>query len=243
MQDRALSCLDVVERRFAELTTFPNALALDGVRLGCGLPSRLEPLDEIRVLLLKRQTTWLTKDAVWKELVRRAHEEPEPWIMAAAGMMVPGLKHIAGKLNPRYPGDKADLDSEILEGFLQALDLAEDDQPKVYSQLYYGAFRKGHEACNRENRLRRQNAAIDDAIRIRRKVNGHPDLILADAVLGNALTEEQAGLLSAVHLDGENRHVVAGRCGLSRYGCQEELARAERKLLGFLNDRIPDSAA
>jgi hypothetical protein len=41
----------------------------------------------------------------------------------AAAMMMPGLKHIAGKLGSRLCGDRNDLDSENLEGFLQALDV------------------------------------------------------------------------------------------------------------------------
>jgi hypothetical protein len=243
--DGQATCLDLIERQFVELTTPPNPLALDGAALGCGLPARTEPLDKFRVLLLKRQTTWVTKDAVWKELVKRAHNQPKPWTIAAAGMMIPGLKQIAGKLNARYPGEKSDLDSEILNGFLEALDLAEPGHPKVYGQLYWSAFRRGHEACSRENRILRQNALLDDATcaSYRRPVSGHPDLILAGAVLDHALTEEQAALLSDVRLDGERQESAADRRGLSKHGCRALLAQAERKLVEFLHDRIPDTAA
>jgi hypothetical protein len=243
--DGMRTCLDLIEKEFIDLTTPPDPLALDGSELGCGLPPRAEPLDELRVLLLKRQTTWLTKDAVWQELVRRAHERPKPWAIAAAGMMLPGLKHIAGKLNARYPGEQSDLDSEIFNGFLDALDLAEPGQPRIYGQLYWGAFRRGHEACSRENRILRQSYQLDDAVcaTFRRPPGGHPDLILAGAVLDHALTEEQAALLSDVCLDGENQESAAARRGLSRHDCRTMLARAERKIVEFLHDRVPDTAA
>lgn len=239
------TCLDLIEKEFVDLTAPPDPLTLDGSELGCGLPPRAEPLDELRVLLLKRQTTWLTKDTVWKELVRRAHEQPTPWVIASAGMMIPGMKHIAGKLGGRYPGEKSDLDSEILNGFLDALDLAEPVQPRVYGTLYWGAFRRGHEACNRENRILRQSSTLDEAtcVRYQRPAAGHPDLILAGAVLDEALTEEQAALLSDVRIDGEKQADVADRRGLSRYDCRRLLAQAERRIVEFLHDRIPDAAA
>jgi len=67
-------------------------------------------------------------------------------------MMMPGLKHIAGKLGSRFRGDRNDLDSELPEGFLQALDVADVRSPRIYGQLYWAAFRRGHEACNSERR-------------------------------------------------------------------------------------------
>lgn len=125
------SHLDVIERRFLALTAGSRPLALDCAALGCGLPQRDMPLDEVRVLLLRRRTSWVSKDAVWQELVRRARAVPEPWTTVAAGMMMPGPKHIAGKLGSRFLGDRDDLDSEILEGFLQALDIADERAPRI----------------------------------------------------------------------------------------------------------------
>jgi hypothetical protein len=60
------------------MTAGPQPLTLDCAALGCGLPEEELSLDQMRVLLLKRQTSWVTKDAVWQELVQRAHATPEP---------------------------------------------------------------------------------------------------------------------------------------------------------------------
>ena len=105
------SHLDVIEQRFLAMTAGPDPLTLDCAALGCGLPAEEVALDDLRVLLLKRRTSWITKDTVWQELVRRAHASPEPWTIVAAAMMMPGLKHIGGKLGSRFVGDRNDLDS------------------------------------------------------------------------------------------------------------------------------------
>jgi hypothetical protein len=64
--------LEIIERRFIELTAPPAALSLDGASIGFGLPDRAIPLDEGRILLLKRQTGNHVKNAIWREIVQRA---------------------------------------------------------------------------------------------------------------------------------------------------------------------------
>jgi hypothetical protein len=89
---RSLTSLEIIERRFNELTAQPTSLSLDGRVIGFGLPDRLIPLDELRITLLKRQTSNQVKNAVWSEVVRRAQEQGDPWTTAALGLMMPGLK-------------------------------------------------------------------------------------------------------------------------------------------------------
>jgi hypothetical protein len=228
------SHLDVIERRFLAMTAGPRPLTLDCTALGCGLPAEQMPLDEVRVLLLKRQTTWVTKDAVWQELGKRAHATPEPWTMVAAGMMMPGLKHIGSKLGARYLGDRNDLDSEILEGFLQALDIADVHASKLYAQLYWAAFRRGHEACNRERRLAMSRSELTEAIADLRPAGGHPDIVLAGAMLSGVVTPQQADLVSDVLLDRDDRSTAAKRRGMSRHQVASQLNTASRHLADYL---------
>jgi hypothetical protein len=236
------SHLDVIERRFLAMTAGSHPLTLDCVALGCGLPPQEMPLDEVRVLLLKRRTSWVTKDAVWQELVRRAHTVPEPWTTVAAGMMMPGLKHIAGKLGNRFLGDRDDLDSEILEGFLQALDVADDGAPKIYAQLYWAAFRRGHEACNHERRQAMSRSELVDTADLR-PADGHPDLVLAGAMLSGVVTPQQADLVSDVLLDQDDRSTAASRRGMSRYQVTSQLNTASRHLADYLLGNAPRPAA
>lgn len=236
------SHLDVIERRFLAMTTGSCPLTFDGAALGCGLPPREMPLDEVRVLLLKRRTSWVTKDAVWQELIRRAHATPDPWTTIAAGMIVPGLKHIAAKFGSRFLGDRRDLDSEILEGFLQALDIADAHAPKAYAQLYWAAFRRGHEACNRERRQAMSRSDLVEAADLRPS-GGHPDLVLAGAMLSGVVTPQQADLVSDVLLDQDDRSTAANRRGMSRYHVRAQLNTASRHLVDYLLGDPPRSAA
>lgn len=49
-----------------------------GQSLRRDLPARPIPLDELRILMLKRQTSKQLKDAVWANLVCMAHQKPGP---------------------------------------------------------------------------------------------------------------------------------------------------------------------
>lgn len=237
------SHLDVIERRFLAMAAEPRPLVLDCAELGCGLPAEEMPLDQVRVLLLKRRTSWISKNAVWQELVRQSHTKPEPWTTVAAAMMMPGLKHIGGKLGPRYPGDRNDLDSEILEGFLQALDLAEVEAPKIHSQLYFAALRRGHEACNRETRLTKSRASLNESAAASRRPGGHPDLVLADAMRAGIVTPQEADLVSDVFLDHNDRKSAARQCGTSRYRVRSQLTTAARHLADHLGENASQPAA
>jgi hypothetical protein len=237
------SHLDVIERRFLAMASGPDPLKLDCAALGCGLPAAALPLDEVRILLLKRRTSWVTKDAVWQELVKRAHAAPEPWTTVTAGMMMPGLKHIGGKLGGRYFGDRNDLDSEVLEGFLQALDVVDAQAPKVYAQLYWAAFRRGHEACNRERRLALSRGELTETVADLRPASGHPDLVLAGAVLSGAVTPQEADLVSDVLLDHNDRSTAAKRLGMSRHQVASQLNAASRHLADYLLSESPRPAA
>jgi hypothetical protein len=233
--------LEVVEKRFNELTAHPNPLTMDGQAIGQGLPERAIPLDELRIILLKRQTPWHVKDAVWVELVRRAQELAEPWITATVGMAMPALKRIAGDTARSFRGDIADFDSEIVEGFLSALHRADPSAPGLYRSLYFAARRYGLEARSDADRTAGHSTCYDEAAfaRYRPRVAGHPDLVLAKAVRDRRLSDEEAGLIIRAHLDGTGTSELAVQHGISPYQFRQMLARADHRLLRFLSDTVP----
>ncbi|MEV0699082.1 hypothetical protein AB0I53_14355 [Saccharopolyspora sp. NPDC050389] len=239
------TALEAVERRFNELTAAPAPLALDGCTIGHGLPPRSIPLDELRIILLKRQTSWHAKDAAWTELVRRAQEQGEPWITAAMGMMMPALKKIAGNAARGFRGEIADFDSEIVEGFLCALNTVDAAAPKVYSSLYFMARRYGQEARIGADRLNGRSAEYDEigSAGYRPVVAGHPDLVLARAVRDRGISSEEADLIAMAHLDGEGMSKLAEAQGTSPYLVRRRLAGAEERLARFLSDSFPREAA
>jgi hypothetical protein len=232
MHHRNRSCLDLVEEKFLELSRNPDPVLVDGRSLGRGLPQRPIPLEELRVLVLKRQASKQVKDLVWSHLVQMTRVRADPWLLAAAGMMVPGLKRIAARLGPYYPGDSCDLDSEIVEAFLDTLAKTDADQPGLSTELYRAALRRGRRLCERE---RRQCCpAADPPEDTGCPCAGNPDLALARAVLDGVLTASQANLVSGVHLDCARRGEVARRTGMSRDRVRRELATAKRGLARYL---------
>jgi hypothetical protein len=141
-----LSPLDSADASFRALATGPQPLALHAASLAAGLPDRLVPLDELRALLLHPATGAGARNKVWAELVRRARSGPAAWVVGLVGVAMPGLRRAAATLAASYRGDPADLQIEILTGFLAAmrgLDPDDLDRVPLASRLCWAAWRAG----------------------------------------------------------------------------------------------------
>jgi hypothetical protein len=189
---------DAAEAAFRLLCAGPQPLALHACKVAAGLPDRPVPLDELRVLLLYPATSARARNRVWAEMVRRARAGDPAWIIGLAGIAMPGLRRALGSLAAAYRGDAADLQAEVLTGFLaavRALDPDDLDRVPLASRLCWAAWRAGQ-----------QHACADAGWASRRRDLaewrdgpglpwGHPDLVLAAAVREGILTTEQAGLI------------------------------------------------
>ena len=118
---------DAADAAFRLLCAGPQPLALHASQVAAGLPDRPVPLDELRVLLLHPSTSTSARNAVWAELVRRARDGGPAWTVGLAGIAMPGLRRAAGSLAAAYRGDPADLQAEILTGFLAAVRALDPD--------------------------------------------------------------------------------------------------------------------
>jgi hypothetical protein len=127
-----LDALDAADAAFRLLTAGPQPLAVHASRLAAGLPDRPVPLDELRVLLLHPATSARARNRVWAELVRRARAGDPAWVIGLTGIALPGLRRAVASLAAAYRGDPADLQSEVLTGFLAAVPgLDPDDLEQV----------------------------------------------------------------------------------------------------------------
>src|SRR5579863_1411423 len=142
---------DAADAAFRLLCAGPQPLALHASRVAAGLPDRPVPLDELRVLLLHPSTSAAARNAVWAELVRRARAGGPAWTVGLAGIAMPGLRRAAGSLAAAYRGDPADLQAEVLTGFLaavRALDTGDLEAVPLASRLCWAAWRAGQQhAC------------------------------------------------------------------------------------------------
>ena len=240
----ALSPLDCADAAFRALTTGPQPLTLHAASLAAGLPGRLVPLDELRALLLHPATGGAARNKVWAELVRRARSGSPAWVVGLVGVALPGLRRAAATLSATYRGDPADLQAEILTGFLAAmrgLDPDDLDRVPLASRLCWAAWRAGQALACADARYtagRRDLSASCDAPYL---PWGHPDFVLATAVARGVLSPAQARLIGRNRLEGIPLSQIARELGISHSALCNRRKRAEKAITeairgGLLSD-------
>lgn len=234
------SSLDTARRVFQLLVTDPQPLSLDGAEFD-GLPRRPIPLDELRDFLLSRHCTNQTRDEVWAYLVRRSRTERGTWTVVCVGMALPALVATARWLADRSRDDRADIQSAVLTGFLNAVATIDLDRPAIVVRLSWAARRAGHAALEHSLDAPRPVVLDTEERFLQPSPAGHTDLVLARAIGESILTPTEAELISATRLDGIS--VVAWATGHGRrvpavYKARE---RAERRLGTWLREQIAAS--
>jgi hypothetical protein len=238
--DWPASPLAAADTAFAALTCQPAPLTLDldSFDAALGLPSGVMALPALRDWLLRRPRAYPARDAVWRELIRRARLDGPQWVIAAVGMAMPALRRYAGQLRLGYRGDGCDIDAEILIGFLAALrdrvDLARD---APHAALCMAAWRAG-----RALRLQSEEyLPVDNVERVAagprtpKVPYGHPDLLVRRAVHLGILDGVDEQPYIDVRLGRRAIEPIAARLGVS--------VDALRMRLGRIDIRIADALA
>lgn len=227
------SALDAAQRAFDLLCCPPAPLAFD-CRGFPGLPARVLPLDELRRRLICDDTPRLSRDLVWAELVTRARRDGPGWVVAAAGLAMPGLRRKAGMLARGWHGETADLDAELLAGFLERLSSIDVDAPNICQRLI--------DAGARAVRRSRRHASDMDAVRVMggwslppARPWDHPDYVLARAVTAAVIGPEDALLISATRLDDLTLQAVADHLGVTVGTAAAWRRRAEHQLAAAIH--------
>ncbi len=109
------SPFETLEVCFGLLSTGPACLALDGRRLGHGLPARRISLVELRALLQHPAATDDLRRAVVQELIHRAMHQGDGWMVGVAGMLLPGLRRIAASVALVDRQAAAHVEADLLE--------------------------------------------------------------------------------------------------------------------------------
>ncbi len=206
------SPLDAAQRAFELLTAPPKPLTFDGGRIDC-LPDRPIAVDRLRRLLIDDATPRTVRDAVWRELVTLARSGDPAWVLAVVGLAIPGLRRRAGRLAFGWHGETADLDAELLAGFLDRLSTIDLDGANICSRLI--------DAGARAVRRARNSVRDNDVIRVQEAWGppprpwGHPDWVLTRALTAAVIDPEECLLISATRLDDVPLTVVADRLGVT----------------------------
>ncbi|NBE85456.1 RNA polymerase sigma factor [Micromonospora rubida] len=241
--DWPTSALDAAATAFAALTCEPAPLVLDCAAFGpdTGLPQGVLPLPALRDWLLRHPRAYTARDEVWRELIRRARLDGPHWLVAAVGMALPALRQYAARLCEGYAGDPADVDAEILTGFLTALrDRADLTRPAPYAGLCRAAWRAG-----RDLRLQqREYLPVEDiehvaaGPRTPRVPYGHPDLLVRRAVTLGILDPEDEQAYIDVRLGHRAIEPIAAINGVSVDALRMRLSRIDSRIAEALTDGL-----
>ena len=228
------SPLAAAERAFILLVKPPTHVGFDG-RGFDGLPDEILPLDRLRTLLLSPRASVDVRDAVWRELVVRARRDGPAWVVAAVGVAMPGLRHVAGLLAAGWRGDTADLDAELLVGFVARIKTIDLEPSRICGRLIDAGLRAARKARD----------ADSDAQLIHVDATGpiapihpwdHPDLVLARAVAAGVIDADEANLIAATRLDRATLAQAAARLGITSSLASSWRSKAERRLRDAIRD-------
>ena len=221
-----------LERAFAVLSAEPRPLALDGASVA-GLPARAVPLDELKARLLHPSTPYATRDAALGILIARAKAEGGAWTVGLAGVLLPGMRRALEPLVEACPAKQADLEAQMLVGFLAAL-----------ARCAPGRARPAGFLCGRAYDAAKQLVRSELAERARpahRPISaeppkpwGHPDFVLARAVTQGVICADDAELIGATRL-GEMTLAGAARAwGLDYKAAAQRRRRSEVALVAWI---------
>ncbi|QGN48014.1 hypothetical protein GKC29_14945 [Micromonospora sp. WMMC415] len=228
------SPLAAANRAFTLLVQPPTHVGFDG-RGFDGLPDEILPLERLRTLLLAPQASVEVRDAVWRELVIRARRDGPAWVVAAVGIAMPGLRHVAGMLAAGWRGDTRDLDAELLVGFVERLKTIDLEPPRVVGRLIDAGLRAARKARD----------ADSDAQLIHTDATGpiapiqpwdHPDLVLARAVAAGVIDADEANLIAATRLEHATLAQAAARIGITSSLASSWRLKAERRLVEAIRE-------
>jgi hypothetical protein len=228
------SPLDAAGTAFRLLVTGPRPLGLDG-RTIAGLPDRDLAMDEVADLLLQPGTGYAIRDRVWTLVVHRARELGPDWTIAAVGLALPRLRRIAAHMARSVPaGQVADLESELLTGFLTALRDLDPAPGRIAARLTWAAYRAADRYRN--TGPARCGVVFPLAASVPPpRPWGHPDFVLAQAVADRVLSSYEAELIAATRLEAATLDDLARRWGLPRTTLSDDRARAEARLVRALH--------
>ncbi|MDA3648440.1 hypothetical protein LZ318_05155 [Saccharopolyspora indica] len=227
--------MKAVQKAFRELVDSNSAPVLDGWSLSPDLSEKQVQLGRIAELLRDRTAETSVKDAVWAEVVRLAQSVGQPWMLVATGLMTSGLTSVVRRVILNRGGEPAEVEAEVLLGFVEALRTADPSMRRLSNHLRQVAYQRALSA--HQSQFQRADSSSVPRPVPYTTPPGHPDLVLSRAIEDGVLTPFEAELIGRTRLEGMELHVVAGEFDLAPAVCLSVRAEAETDLVGYLGQR------
>lgn len=210
-------------------------LALDCTVIHQSLPAMELSLVELRALLLDRRASFDVRNAVWAELAFMAQRRGAEWELGAVWMMAPGLRKAAWRVTRAGRVPYADMEAEVVEGFLRELRAVDVEAPSIAGRLWWAGYRYGLRARESYRPTASRFDVMDPAcLRPRVAPLGHPDLVLDRAVRAGAISGEEAELIGSTRLEEGGLAAAAAQLDLGYQACRARRTAAEERLARFL---------
>lgn len=228
--------LVVIREQFARLAGHPVT----------GLPPGWEQMKaaDLAERLLYPQVPADEVDAVWASLIQQARTRDEAAVLVCAGAALPMLHSITVVLCGHWL-HRADTESMVILGFLEALGELDVHRPNVAYRLRWATF---HRTCPRVRERRASPIPADlcpegDAPalvtgEVLASPAGHPDLLLQQAVDEEVLTASEAELILRTRLEHQRLTRAAADTGVAYNTLAQRRYRAEQRLTAWLRARI-----
>jgi DNA-directed RNA polymerase specialized sigma24 family protein len=231
--------LDAVDAAFAKLTCHPDPLSLDLDPIAgefgdnSEVPRGVMALPALDRWLEEHRRAYTVRDAVWRELIRRARLDGPVWVIAATALALPALRRYAGQLRTGWSGDAHDLDAEILTGFLTALrDRVDLSRPAPHAALCKAAWRAGYQLRQRDGAqpIPVQDVEYVTGPRTPKRPYGHPDLLVRRAVqLGIVDADDEQPYID-LRLGRRAVEPIAARLGLPADTLRRRVQRIDTRI-------------
>ena len=207
----------------------------------------------LREQVLRRALPVAILNRMWVLLVSAAHAHAshrESWTVGAVGMALPALCALASDLtDPRRhdPDLDADLDAEVLGGFLTGLSLVGPSTRVMFPVLMRHARVAGLAAITARRATEWASPVAHhtlDRLCTRDEQTSQPgqrapEQVLTELVDAGVITSRDAGLITATRLDGIPEREAAAAARLSPNTLVQRRLRAERRIAAYLGCPTP----
>lgn len=226
----------MVEEEFQAFGRPPNSQLVECEALSAALPPGPLPPSELRDLLLQKTTAYGTRDEALAWMVRQAQTDGDSWIVAALGMLLPGLRSHTAGLAARCPSLIPDMQAEVIDATVAAVLGLHPGKSHIAASLVWAGYRGGHRfvtaQLNEETRREPSQCIRSDS------PGGHPDLVLYRAVSEGVINRRDAAIIGDTRL-GDFR--LAGLADVNSKTYQrlaKQRRRAETRLAAWLGEQV-----